>query len=454
MNQVTPAALEAQLQLLGTLVELGKRTRDAATPAELGFIIVNESHRLVPYRQAALWLRDGKGRGRIVAVSGSPTVERGAPFTAWLNQVFARLDMSIGTAAVRPVSSIDLKGSIGDEWQEWLPADGLWVPLVRRADRPVGVILFARDKPWTEGEQHLLGELSGSYAHAIAAFRGGRRRSLVSGRWWHTSLVKLALAAGLVGALCLPIPLSALAPAEVVALAPTIVRAPLDGVIDHFAVQPNAPVSVDQRLLELDPRTIENKLEVADKALAVAESEYRQAAQSALFDDKSRSQLAVLKAKMDQRRADVAYSKSLLDRIHVTASRSGIAVFDDPNDWIGRPVTIGERLMEIADPGQVELEIWLPVADAITLKPGAEVEFFLNVSPGEPLRATLRQASYEATMSPGNLLGYRLKASLAPTAKVPRIGLRGTAKVYGETVSLFYYLARRPLASARQLFGF
>jgi multidrug efflux pump subunit AcrA (membrane-fusion protein) len=228
----------------------------------------------------------------------------------------------------------------------------------------------------------------------------------------------------------------------------------LDGVIDHFDVQPNALVAVDQPLLELDPRSIENKLEVASKALAVSVSEYRQAAQSALFDDKSRSQLTVLSGKMDQRRADVAYAKSLLDRIHVTASRSGIAVFDDPNDWIGRPVTIGERLLEIADPSQVELEIWLPVADAITLKPGADVEFFLNTSPERPLRATLRLASYEATPSPANLLGYRLKARLDPAAQVPRIGLRGTAKVYGEKVSLFYYLARRPLASARQLLGF
>ena len=116
-------------------------------------------------------------------------------------------------------------------------------------------------------------------------------------------------------------------------------------------------------------------------------------------------------------------------------------------------MTIGERLLEIADPNEAELEIWLPVADAITLKPGAEVEFFLNVSPGAPLRAKLRQASYEATVSPAQLLGYRLKATLDDPAHTPRIGLRGTAKIYGESVTLFYYLARRPLAAARQFLG-
>jgi hypothetical protein len=32
--------------------------------------------------------------------------------------------------------------------------------------------------------------------------------------------------------------------------------------------------------------------------------------------------------------------------------------------------------------------------------------------------------------------------------------MKGTAKVYGERVSLFYYLLRRPLAAARQFVGF
>jgi hypothetical protein len=225
-------------------------------------------------------------------------------------------------------------------------------------------------------------------------------------------------------------------------------------VVDRFVVQPNAVVTEGQPLLELDRRTIENRLEVAAKALSVAEAEYRQAAQSAVFDDKSRAQLAILKGRMDQRRTDVVYARSLLDRIHVTASRNGIALFDDPNDWIGRPVTIGERLMEIADPAQAELEIWLPVADAITLQSGADVEFFLNVAPDAPLRARLRQASYQATQSPGGVLAYRLKAELVGKADPPRIGLRGTAKVHGDRVTLFYYLVRRPLAAARQLVGY
>jgi Biotin-lipoyl like/HlyD family secretion protein len=458
MKPVAPNSLDAQLFGLGMLVQLLKRARRAATAEELGFVMVNETHALVPYRQAALWQRSARGAGKVIAVSGAAMVERNAPFLQWLNPVFAKLDDNSGQDGIRPVDAGSLDagrpaGALGEAWSEWLPAHGLLVPL-RTGEQPaLGALLLAREQPWSEGDVHLIAELAEGYAHAWARFRGGRHRSWLAGLLRRGPLLKLVVAAALVGILSMPVTLSALAPAEVVALQPTIVRAPLEGVVDHFEVQPNEQVEAGQLLLTLDPRAIENKLEVASKALAVAEAEYRQAAQQAVFEDKSRALLAVLKGRMEQRRADVTYNQSLLDRIKVTATRGGLALFDDPNAWIGKPVAIGERLLEIADPAQAEIEIWLPVADAITLQTGADVDFFLNVAPESPLHATLRQASYEATQSPAGLLGYRLKARLTDAAHPPRIGLKGTAKVFGERVSLFYYLLRRPLAAARQLVG-
>jgi hypothetical protein len=452
MKHAAISNVEQQLFALSTLVQLGKRGRHAATPQELGFVMVNETHSLVPYRQAVLWRRDAAGAGSVIAISGAAVVERNAPLTLWLSRALAKLDAAAADNAPRAVSADDLPPALREEWEEWLPAHGLWMPIMAGDDRRLGALLFARDQPWSEGERHLLQELVDGYAGAWAVFRG-RRRLFGPWLWRPNRMVKLAIAVAVFLALWLPIRLSALAPADVVPLKPAIVRAPLDGVVDRFKVEPNQDVKQGQPLLDLDPRAIKNRLEVARQALAVAEAEYRQAAQQAVFDDKSRSQLAILKGRMDQRRAEARYAQSLADRIHVTAPRGGIALLDDPDDWIGRPVSIGERLMEIADPSQAELEIWLPVADAINLKPGAVVDFFLNISPDAPLHAALRQTSYEAAMSPNGVLGYRLKARFAEGTPLPRIGLRGTAKVYGDRVTLFYYLMRRPLAAARQLLG-
>jgi hypothetical protein len=451
MKHVGSPDFQAQLFALSTLVQLVKRARHAKTAQELAFIAVNETHSLIAYRQAVLWRQERTGRGQVVAISGTPVAERHAPLTLWLSRALAALDRKITSDTAVPVTAGDLDASLASEWAEWLPAHGLWVPVTGPRGR-LGALLLAREQPWSDGDHYLLQELADGYGHAWSGHL--RRRRSLPGRLRPRGVVKLAIAAALIGALFLPVTLSALAPAEIVPFEPTVVRAPLDGVVDHFKVQPNDTVKQGQPLLALDPRTIENKVDVARKALQVAEAEYRQAAQSAVFDDKSRALLAVLKGRMDQRRADVDYTQSLLDRINVTASRDGIALFSDPNDWIGKPVSIGERLLDIANPASAEIEIWLPVADAIALEPGSDVAFFLNVAPAEPLSARLRLASYEATLAPSGVLGYRLKASLSQGEAPPRIGLRGTAKVYGERVTLFYYLMRRPLAAARQFLGF
>src|ERR1700722_20749358 len=84
MKQVAPSNLEAQLFGLSTLVQLVKRARHAATAPELAFVMVNETHGLVPYRQAVLWRRERAGQDRVLAISGGAVGGRNAPTTIWL----------------------------------------------------------------------------------------------------------------------------------------------------------------------------------------------------------------------------------------------------------------------------------------------------------------------------------------------------------------------------------
>ena len=65
----------------------------------------------------------------------------------------------------------------------------------------------------------------------------------------------------------------------------------------------------------------------------------------------------------------------------------------------------------------------------------------------------MRQTSYEAEVSPDDILAFRLKASFGEGTALPRIGLKGTAKIYGNRVPLFYYLMRRPISAVRQTLG-
>lgn len=66
----------------------------------------------------------------------------------------------------------------------------------------------------------------------------------------------------------------------------------------------------------------------------------------------------------------------------------------------------------------------------------------------------MAHAAYEAEETPAGVLVYRVAAAIADDAPPPRIGLHGTAKIYGRTAPLALYLFRRPISAARQALGF
>jgi HlyD family secretion protein len=146
-----------------------------------------------------------------------------------------------------------------------------------------------------------------------------------------------------------------------------------------------------------------------------------------------------------------------LKRLDVRAPRSGVVAFGDINDWQGKPVVTGERVALLADPKDAGLMVYLAVADAIALQTGAEVKLFLQVAPLKPLKAQVSQTSYQAVLSPEGVSAYRLRAKFIELneeqRELARIGLKGTAKLYGEKAPLAYYLFRRPISALRELTG-
>lgn len=437
---------ESRVIGLSILVQLSRRVREAATPEEIGFIAVNESKQLLPYRQSALWIQ-GKG---IVSVSGIPDPDRSSPYVQWLT---ACCKSWLAVDSCRCSTPEDFSGELSSSWSEWAPFNAAIAPLKSKSDSSLGLLILFRDEPWQEHELALLNELASIYAHGFAVHtgRGGllkklRTRTVSSG-------VKTVLVLLAVSSLFYPVRMSVQAPAEVVPKDPFVVRSPLDTVIDKFHVKPNQTVTEGQLLFEFDRTNLGAKHGVASKAYQVAAEEYRQAAQTALVDDKSRAEITPRRGKMEEKATELSYSRQLLKKTEVRAPRSGIVVFAEQSDWVGKNVSVGERVLTIADPNKVEMLIRLPVADAIDFALENPVRMYLSSDPQNPLDGILRYAAYKPETTPSGIVAYRLKADFTATAKPPRIGLTGTSRIYGKKVSLGYYLFRRPLTVLRQRLG-
>lgn len=458
---------------LGALLALSRRGRHTGDSVELGFLAVNETHSLAAYRQAVLWTADDG----VVALSGVLQPEANAPYVDWLRLACRVLQKEY--PQTKALQANDLPPQLAADWDEWLPAHMLWLPLAAETDEirsaangsdtvnasvGAGALLLVRDTPWQPFEIALLDEWRDVLEHAWhSRFQPSPwswRHWLHQGRhhlrtrpalpWWRQRRVLWTAAILLL--LLIPVRLTVLAPGELVPSNPAVVRAPLDGVLGAFDIKPNQMVKAGQPLFIFDQAPLQSKLDVARQALSTAEAEYRQAAQAAVSDAKSKAQLAILAGKIEERRADADYLDGQLQRSRVVAPQDGMALFDDPSEWIGKPVTTGERIMRIAQPQDVEVEAWLAVGDAIALPDDAPVKLYLNANPLSSVAAHMRYTAHDAVQRPDGSYAYRVRATLdAPTDH--RVGLKGTAKLTGGWTPLCYWILRRPLAALRQATG-
>ena len=435
-------ALNRQLLRLSGLLQLEQRAR-SLPPRELEFLIVNETAGVLPYQQAALWTP-----ARLV-LSGVAAPDPSAPYRDWMGRLVGAVLRGAQSKVTHTIAAAEIPAPVAAAWAEWFPASAIWCPLLDRDGALVGVLLLGRAEPWTEGDAQILALIAGCSAQCLV-LAGLPSRRRISFAWRGRSPVLVGLAAVAI-ALCLAIPVrqSAIAPAEVVSIDPAPVRAPFEGVVDKMLVAPNALVHAGDPLVVLDRTQLQARRDVAEKTLEMARAEFEVSSQQAMNDMNAKARLALLSGKVEQTEAELAYAKGLLARADLTAPIDGLAVFDGTSEWIGKPVALGERIMQIASPTRVELEIEVPAADAIAFDTGSDVLFFSNVDPDRPSAAQLYFASYASAVTPEGVMAYRFRARF-DAAAAPRLGLRGSAKIYGPKRPLVVWLLRRPMATIRQ----
>ncbi|MGH1357306.1 MAG: efflux RND transporter periplasmic adaptor subunit [Burkholderiaceae bacterium] len=463
-NEQIAAALSAvrqQGEVWRHYAYLLERVRQVRSAKELSFSLANEVWQLLPYHQGFVWRLRANGP-RLTTVSGLAKLGEDSPLTTWLHRLGQWLNTRFAESGeLEPlfVQIGDLPEKLRDGWREWLPEFLYVLPVTPparsdNADKPalLAFVAYAIDVAPSDRTQELVVRALGAYGDAWAGFMPGRQAARPWRRWagWVIALLAVAL-------MFLPVRLSVLAPAEIVGLDAMAVNAPMEGVIQSFAVAPNQVVEKDQLLYTLDDTTLRNRREVASRQLEVARADALAAAQKSFANEASRAELASINGVVAEKEAELALVEEMLARIEVRSPGAGVAVFTDVNDWQGKPVNTGQRVMLLANPEQAGLLVWLPVPDAINLEAGAEVKTYLQVAPLDPLPATLFETSYQAVPSPLGVQSYRLRARFSDLdegqRQHARIGLKGTAKIYGEQAALGYYLFRRPLAALRRMSG-
>ncbi|MFM4825077.1 efflux RND transporter periplasmic adaptor subunit [Aeromonas bivalvium] len=437
-------------QLLLALAALRDRAMAAKSLNALAFSLANDLYQLIPFHQALVFANHDPAQ-ELLCVSGLARPSEDSPYLIWLEQASRWLHEQVEGQEPRWLAreALTLPDALAEGWGEWWPDGVLCIPIEPQEGPRLGLVCLLLER---EPPAALLALMPGVWQTWAYCWQSLTRQPRLlrwrpSRRQWLT----LALMAGLM--LLIPIRQSALAPAEIVSRESRVISSPLAGVIAEVQVRPNQTVSAGTPLFRLDETTLRNRAEVLTQEVAVADAELLAASQRAFDNPQSRRELTLLSGRAQQKRAELSGVQLQLGRSQVLAPAAGVAVFSDANDWLGKPVVTGERIMQLADPAQPAMRIQLPVADAIALEPGAEVTLFLTAYPLQPLRGKILETSYQAQPNAEGGVAYRLLATIESAPDHARLGLHGTAKLHGERVLLGYYLLRRPLAALRAWSG-
>lgn len=439
---------------LSILLSLQQRAIKAPLE-ELPFIIVNETVQLVNYRQAVLWKVNQGEKISVMAVSGVAVPEKNSPMIQWLDssgEFFLNKDKE---SSALKITKADLPDKLAKPWDEWFPEYGLLLKFFDKDKNCIALLgLFRSDPEWSDAESHVLSFLVDTYTQSllVSEYLCGKRKkiSLFDDK---KKLNIFIIIAFIFCILLIPIRESALSPGVVVSSNPFMVRSPLHGVIDDFFIEPNDIVKKDQPLLKLDDTELKSRLAVAAKGYEIARAEYIQASQQAIYDANAKSKITILETRMEQQITEVNYLNDLLERVELKSPVHGVAIFDEPDDWIGRPVRIGETILIVSKPKDILLEISIPAEDAVNLSKGAEVLFFLNTAPMKPVKAEIIFSSYNALPNPRGYMAYRVEAEFKQDSPKLKIGMMGTAKVYGNSRPIIMILFKKPFNLVRQWLG-
>ena len=436
---------------IARLIGLEKKAREARDKDELNFLVVNETREIINYTNSFLLLKSPTDKYHVNAISDLATVDRTAPLVTFVEDFMN--DKSLKD--LKEIELIDLEKftkAMKRKKPNNIPQYLLCVPIFSPQKGLQGYLILSRNDPFKENESELLRHLSRTYGHAYNTFLSNYSikdflNKNFSGRkrWIIIVIVFLILV--------FPIRMTSTAPVEVVAKNPYLVTSPFDGVVKKIITNNNDKVKSGDLLVILEDTDLLNDFNLAKQSLRLAETELLRSRQSSFTDNEEKSRLAELVVRVDLKKAELQSSQQKLKNSKIYSEQKGVAIVDRKLDWQGRPVAVGEKILTIADPKEIEFLIWLPVKDSIVIKENSKVRVFLDVNPISPYKGKLLRSTYEPELSPEEVLSYKLVSSFESNKKTPRIGLRGTAKVYGSRVILFYYLFRKPITFVRQLIG-
>jgi RND family efflux transporter MFP subunit len=199
--------------------------------------------------------------------------------------------------------------------------------------------------------------------------------------------------------------------------------APEDGYVATASVRPGDVVKKGQELATLDSKDLELERVKWTSQREQLTKEYREAL--AKFE---RSQVSILRARIEQSDAQIALLNEQLARTQILAPFDGVIVSGDLTRTLGSPVERGQVLYKIAPLNDYRVVLEVDERDFSDVVLGQSGYLALAAAPNERLDITVNKITPVSTPEEGSNF-FKVEASLANPPEHLRPGMQGVGKI-------------------------
>jgi multidrug efflux pump subunit AcrA (membrane-fusion protein) len=227
------------------------------------------------------------------------------------------------------------------------------------------------------------------------------------------------------------------APARLEGAVQRLMVAPAEGYLKQAYVRPGDRVKEGQLLAELSDEDLKLEERKAQSEVSQMENSYGTA-----LVKQDRAEVAILGAKLEEGRAQLALIQGRLQRTKMVAPFDAMVITGDLTQSLGAPLKKGEALMTLAPEHDFRVILEIDERDIADVQLGKAGSLALSALPGDTFPLEVNRITPVATTGQGRNY-FEVEAKLQAKAEQLRPGLLGIGKVEAGSRSLLWIWTHR-----------
>lgn len=225
-----------------------------------------------------------------------------------------------------------------------------------------------------------------------------------------------------------------------------------DGPIAECRKPDGASVKKGEVILRYDTSALAFRLANAKSQVAEIAKEY-DLESAAAFNDRSKlGRVQLIRARLEGARIAVQEAQWYMDHAEVTSPADGVLVLTEGRAelLVNKAVRTGDKLFDVYSGKGVIAEIMVNERESSILLGNLSATLFLYTQPDKTFEAKILEVKPYAELNEQRNYCYKVRAELSSDMPL-RYGMRGVAKLRGDSVSLGYFLFRNLVIYLRWL---